>query len=132
MKSNGAMPFINKGMLAVIIAQFFLMFGENAILFSLLAQLKSLYYPDWSKPVLQMCFVGAYLVTSPFIGQFADSFPKGRVMIIANSLKVLGGLIIFWRFDPFIGYGIVGLGAASHSPAKYGILGELSRVAVMI
>lgn len=126
MELKNAVPLLNQGMTAVIIAQFFSIFGENAILFAALALLKNLYYPDWSKPALQMCFVGAYLLTSVFTGQIADSFPKGRVMVVANGLKVLGALMIFWGGNPFIGYAIVGLGAASYSPAKYGILSELS------
>ncbi len=51
--------------------------------------MKQLYYPEWSQPVLQMLFVGAYILFAPFVGQFADSFAKGRVMMVANGLKLL-------------------------------------------
>ncbi|QLR44454.1 lysophospholipid transporter LplT [Enterobacter sp. RHBSTW-00994] len=116
----------SKGMMAVIAAQFLSAFGDNALLFATLALLKAEFYPDWSQPVLQMVFVGAYIIFAPFVGQVADSFPKGRVMMFANSLKLLGAASICVGFNPFIGYTLVGIGAAAYSPAKYGILGELT------
>ena len=116
----------SKGMMAVIAAQFLSAFGDNALLFATLALLKAEFYPDWSQPILQMVFVGAYIIFAPFVGQVADSFPKGRVMMFANGLKLLGAASICFGFNPFIGYTLVGLGAAAYSPAKYGILGELT------
>jgi MFS family permease len=77
-------------MMAVIAAQFLSAFGDNALLFATLALLKAEFYPDWSQPILQMVFVGAYIIFAPFVGQVADSFPKGRVMMFANGLKLLG------------------------------------------
>ncbi|MDF2043308.1 MULTISPECIES: lysophospholipid transporter LplT [unclassified Pantoea] len=119
-------PLMSRGMIAVIIAQFFSAFGDNALLFATLAVLKSQFYPDWSQPVLQMLFVAAYILLAPFVGQVADSMAKGRVMMLANSLKLLGALVICFGFNPFIGYTLVGAGAAAYSPAKYGILGEIT------
>ena len=116
----------SKGMMAVTAAQFLSAFGDNALLFATLALLKSQLYPDWSQPILQMVFVGAYIVFAPFVGQVADSFAKGRVMMFANSLKLLGAASICVGVNPFIGYTLVGIGAAAYSPAKYGILGELT------
>ena len=116
----------SKGMLAVIAAQFLSAFGDNALLFATLALLKAEFYPDWSQPILQMVFVGAYIIFAPFVGQVADSFPKGRVMMFANGLKLLGAASICFGFNPFVGYTLVGIGAAAYSPAKYGILGELT------
>ncbi|MGD9426887.1 lysophospholipid transporter LplT [Pantoea sp. NSTU24] len=119
-------PLMSRGMIAVIIAQFFSAFGDNALLFATLAVLKSQFYPDWSQPVLQMLFVAAYILLAPFVGQVADSMAKGRVMMLANSLKLLGALVICFGFNPFVGYTLVGAGAAAYSPAKYGILGEIT------
>ncbi|MDU7185780.1 MAG: lysophospholipid transporter LplT, partial [Klebsiella sp.] len=56
----------------------------------------------------------------------ADSFAKGRVMMVANGLKLVGAGCICFGVNPFIGYTLVGIGAAAYSPAKYGILGELT------
>ncbi|EBG8059105.1 lysophospholipid transporter LplT [Salmonella enterica subsp. enterica] len=116
----------SKGMLSVIVAQFLSAFGDNALLFATLALLKAQFYPDWSQPVLQMVFVGAYILLAPFVGQIADSFAKGRVMMVANGLKLAGAAGICLGINPFVGYTLVGIGAAAYSPAKYGILGELT------
>ncbi|NBC99589.1 lysophospholipid transporter LplT [Atlantibacter hermannii] len=116
----------SRGMMAVIAAQFLSAFADNALLFATLAVLKAQFYPDWSQPVLQMVFVAAYILFAPFVGQFADSFAKGRVMMVANSLKLIGALVIATGFNPFVGYTLVGVGAAAYSPAKYGILGEIT------
>ncbi len=116
----------SKGMMAVIAAQFLSAFGDNALLFAILALMKQQFYPDWSQPVLQMVFVGAYIIFAPFVGQVADSFGKGRVMMFANGLKLVGAVTICAGINPFIGYTLVGIGAAAYSPAKYGILGEIT------
>ncbi|EBB3834088.1 lysophospholipid transporter LplT [Salmonella enterica] len=116
----------SKGMLSAIVAQFLSAFGDNALLFATLALLKAQFYPDWSQPVLQMVFVGAYILFAPFVGQIADSFAKGRVMMVANGLKLAGAAGICLGINPFVGYTLVGIGAAAYSPAKYGILGELT------
>ncbi|EKY7348921.1 lysophospholipid transporter LplT [Salmonella enterica] len=116
----------SKGMLSVIVAQFLSAFGDNALLFATLALLKAQFYPDWSQPVLQMVFVGAYILFAPFVGQIADSFAKGQVMMVANGLKLAGAAGICLGVNPFVGYTLVGIGAAAYSPAKYGILGELT------
>lgn len=86
----------SKGMKAVIVAQFLSAFGDNALLFATLALLKAQFYPEWSQPILQMVFVGAYILFAPFVGQVADSFAKGRVMMFANGLKLLGAASICW------------------------------------
>jgi len=119
-------PLLSRGMKAVICAQFLSAFGDNALLFATLALIKQQLYPDWSQPLLQMAFVATYIILAPFVGQVADSFAKGRVMMCANGLKLAGALAICAGVDPFIGYALVGVGAAAYSPAKYGILGEIA------
>ena len=46
-------------------------------------------------------------------------------MFISNAIKVVGCLLMLFGANPLLSYGIVGLGAAAYSPAKYGILTEL-------
>lgn len=117
---------LSRPMIAVICAQFFSAFGDNALLFATLALIKQLEYPEWSQPVLQMAFVVTYVIMAPFVGQIADNFSKGRVMMFANALKVGGALVICFGWDPFLGYSLVGVGAAAYSPAKYGILSQIT------
>ena len=64
------------------------------------------------------------VVLAAFVGAFADSMPKWRVMFISNTIKIVGCCLMFYSVHPLIAYAIVGLGAAAYSPAKYGILTE--------
>jgi LPLT family lysophospholipid transporter-like MFS transporter len=112
-------------MIAVIAAQFLSALADNALLFGALALLRIDRYPAWTEPLLQEFFVGAYIIIAPFAGPFADALPKGRVMLISNGLKLAGALGMWIGLNPFLTYGLVGLGAAAYSPAKYGILSEL-------
>lgn len=124
-QSSQVMPPNADGLRPVLLAQFFSAFGDNALLFATLALIKQDDWASWTQPLLQMVFVLAYIVLAPFAGQIADSFPKGRVMMVANALKLIGAALIAIEVNPFVGYGLVGIGAAAYSPAKYGILGEL-------
>ena len=115
----------SKGMLAVICAQFLSAFGDNALLFATGADEAALLSGvEPAGPADVVC--GRLHPLCPFVGQFADSFAKGRVMMVANGLKLLGAGCICFGVNPFIGYTLVGIGAAAYSPAKYGILGELT------
>jgi len=119
-------------MIAVLIAQFLSALADNALLFGALALLKAEHYPDWTDPLLQEFFVGAYIILAPFAGPFADAWPKGRVMLVSNGIKLLGALAILSGFNPFVAYGLVGVGAAAYSPAKYGILSELTSAELLV
>ncbi len=76
-------------------------------------------------PLLKLFFVLSYVILAAFVGAFADSMPKGRVMLITNAIKVVGCAIMMFGLHPLLAYGVVGFGAAAYSPAKYGILTEL-------
>lgn len=116
---------LSQGMIAVLIAQFLSALADNALLFAAIALLRSYNAPSWQIPMLQEFFVAAFILLAPFVGPFADGFPKGRVMLIANLLKFGGAGAMFMGMNPLLSYGLVGLGAAAYSPAKYGILSEL-------
>ncbi|NBP26592.1 MAG: lysophospholipid transporter LplT [Betaproteobacteria bacterium] len=77
------------------------------------------------KPLLKLFFTVSYVVLAPFVGAFADSMPKGKVMFITNTIKIAGCGLLFFAIHPLLAYAVVGLGAAAYSPAKYGILTEL-------
>jgi len=116
----------SRAMMAVLAAQFLSALADNALLFGALALLRTDHYPAWTAPLLQEFFAGAFILLAPFVGPFADSMSKGRVMLIANGLKLMGALGMCLGLNPFFAYGLVGLGAATYSPAKYGILSELT------
>jgi MFS transporter, LPLT family, lysophospholipid transporter len=112
------------GFYIILAAQFLSALADNALLFAAIALLKDINAPAWHTPVLQEAFVFSYIVLAPFVGAFADSMPKGRVMFISNAIKFAGCLAMLFGVNPVLAYGIVGFGAAAYSPAKYGILTE--------
>lgn len=115
---------MNLGFYIILVAQFFSALADNALLFAAIALLKDLHAPNWHTPVLQEAFIFSYIVLAPFVGAFADSLPKGRVMFVSNNIKILGCITMLLGVNPLLAYGLVGLGAAAYSPAKYGILTE--------
>jgi hypothetical protein len=113
------------GFYSIMAAQFFSSLADNALLIaaiSLLVQIKS---PEWMTPLLKLFFVLSYVLLAAYVGAFADSRPKGKVMFLTNSIKVVGCVAMLLGLHPLLSYAIVGFGAAAYSPAKYGILTEL-------
>ena len=115
---------MNFGFYIILAAQFLSALADNALLFAAIALLKELSAPAWHTPVLQEAFIFSYIILAPFVGAFADSLPKGRVMFVSNNIKILGCVAMLFGVHPLLAYGLVGLGAAIYSPAKYGILTE--------
>ena len=115
---------MKRGFYIILAAQFFTALADNALLFAAIALLMQLDAPDWQRPVLNQFFVFSYIALAPFVGPFADSLPKGKVMFIGNAVKFMGCIAMLFGMHPFYAYGIVGIGAAMYSPAKYGILTE--------
>ncbi len=116
---------MNRGFYTIIAAQFFSSLADNALLIVSIALLATMQSPAWMTPMLKLFFVLSYVLLAPFVGAFADAFPKGRVMFITNLVKVVGCLMMFLHVHPLLAYAVVGFGAAAYSPAKYGILTEL-------
>ncbi|MFC5473656.1 lysophospholipid transporter LplT [Paraherbaspirillum soli] len=116
---------MNRGFYTIMAAQFFSSLADNALLIAAIALLAEIASPAWMTPLLKLFFVLSYVLLAAFVGAFADSLPKGRVMFITNMIKIFGCLMMFVNVHPLIAYGIVGFGAAAYSPAKYGILTEL-------
>lgn len=112
------------GFYIILAAQFFSALADNALLFAAIALLAEMHAPDWQTPVLHMYFVFSYIVLAPLVGPFADAVPKGRVMFVSNGVKLAGCLAMLAGLHPLYAYGLVGIGAAMYSPAKYGILTE--------
>jgi len=116
---------VNRAFYTILMAQFLSALADNALLFAAIGLLLFFSAPEWFSPLLQTVFVVAYIVLAPLVGPFADAIPKGRVMLIANTVKFVGCLIMLAGLHPLLAYAIVGVGAAMYSPAKYGILTEL-------
>src|SRR3954470_15609811 len=127
---------MKKGFYSIMAAQFFSSLADNALLIAAIAMLVELEGPVWLTPLLKWFFTLSYVLLAFAVGAFADSMPKGRVMFITNLVKIVGCALILFNEFLHIGnmpaywvivlaYGVVGLGAAAYSPAKYGILTEL-------
>jgi MFS family permease len=113
------------GFYTIIAAQFFSSLADNALLIAAIALLRELRDPAWMTPALKQSFVVSYVLLAPLVGAFADSMPKGRVMLITNAVKIIGCAMMLVDVHPLLAYAMVGFGAAAYSPAKYGILTEL-------
>jgi MFS transporter, LPLT family, lysophospholipid transporter len=116
---------MKRGFFTIMSAQFFSSLADNALFVAAVQLLRSGGAPEWQQAALVPMFALFYVVLAPFVGAFADAFPKGKVMLISNSIKVVGCLLMLFGTHPLMSYAIVGLGAAAYSPAKYGILTEL-------
>ena len=116
---------MKRGFFTIMSAQFLSSLADNALFVAAVQLLRSSQAPEWQQAALVPMFALFYVVLAPFVGAFADSMPKGRVMLLSNFVKVAGCLLMLFGTHPLMAYAIVGLGAAAYSPAKYGILTEL-------
>lgn len=118
---------MNRGLMTLVVAQFLSAFGDNAILFTVIAMsLQTGGRGAWYVPALQSAFLVAFVTLTPWVGALADRFPKPRVLLSANLLKIVGAVAILFGVEPLIGYALIGVGAAAYGPAKYGIIPELT------
>ena len=123
--ASEAQPMLhNRAMLALLVAQFLSALADNALLIVAIATLKA-QLEAGNVPWLQIAFVLPFILLAPFVGILADGLPKGRVLLIGNGVKLLGGLSLLVGAHPIVAYGIAGIGAAIYSPAKFGILTQL-------
>jgi len=116
---------MTRGFYVIMAAQFFSSLADNALLIAAIALLRDIQAPAWMTPMLKLFFVVSYVALAAFVGAFADSFPKARVMFITNMIKIGGCMMMFLGAHPLLAYAVVGFGAAAYSPAKYGIVTEL-------
>ena len=112
------------GFYIIMAAQFFSALADNALLIAAIALLRDMQAPAEQEPLLKLFFTISYVALAAFVGAFADSMPKWRVMLISNTIKIGGCLMMLFGSHPLLAYAVVGLGAAAYSPAKYGILTE--------
>jgi MFS family permease len=127
---------VKRGFYTIMAAQFFSSLADNALLIASIALLLDLKGPAWMTPLLKFFFTVSYVLLAAFVGAFADSMPKGKVMFATNTVKVVGCTMLLFQdlisvpaiaphWWVLASYAVVGVGAAAYSPAKYGILTEL-------
>jgi MFS transporter, LPLT family, lysophospholipid transporter len=116
---------MKRGFSTIMSAQFMSSLADNALFVAAVELLRSSGAEEWQRASLVPMFALFYVLLAPFVGAFADALPKGRVMFVSNTIKIVGCLAMLFGTHPLMAYAIVGLGAAAYSPAKYGILTEL-------
>ena len=116
---------MKRGFYTIMAAQFFSSLADNALFVAAVALLTADGASEWQRAALVPMFALFYVVLAPWVGAFADSRPKGQVMLVSNAIKIVGCLLMLFGGHPLLAYAVVGLGAAAYSPAKYGILTEL-------
>ncbi len=109
----------------VLAVQFISTLADNALLIVSIARVMELGSPGWIIPVIKISFTVFYVVLAPVAGPLADAFPKGRVMLAANFLKLCAIVWMMVGADPAWAIALAGLGAAIYAPAKYGLITEL-------
>ena len=108
----------------LLVIQFVSTLADNAFLIVTIARVIELAAADWVIPVLKLSFTLFYVLLAPFVGPLADAFPKGRVMLMANLIKMCAVILLLAGMDPTLAIGLAGVGAAIYAPAKYGLITE--------
>ena len=91
---------MNRGFYTIMCAQFLSSLADNALLIAAIALLTSINAPDWMTPLLKLFFVVSYVCLAAWVGIFADSMPKGRVMFLTNFVKAVGCLLMLTELLP--------------------------------
>ena len=108
-------------------AQFISALADNALLLVAMALLVEQGQAAFWVPLLKLMFTLSYVVLGPWVGVCADTWPKQKVMMVANGVKALACMAILWGVNPLLAFAIVGVGAAVYAPAKYGLVTELAQ-----
>ena len=116
---------MKRGFFTIMAAQFLSSLADNALFVGAVQLLRGAQAPEWQQAALVPMFALFYVILAPFVGAFADAYPKGKVMLVSNGIKIVGCLLMLFGGHPLMASAVVGLGAAAYSPAKYGILTEL-------
>jgi MFS family permease len=116
---------MKRGFYTLMSAQFCSSLADQALFVAAVELIKSEGGAEWQRAALVPIFALFYVVLAPWLGAFADAYPKRNVMFASNAIKMAGCLFMLAGSHPLFAYAVVGLGAAAYSPAKYGILTEM-------
>ena len=111
---------------SLLAAQFVSALADNALLILAMALLVEQGYPAFWIPLLKLMFTLSYVLLGPWVGAWADTWPKHRVMMWANGIKFASCMAMLADVAPMLAFGLAGLGAAIYAPAKYGLITELT------
>jgi MFS family permease len=118
---------MRKGFVPLMVTQFVSALADNALLLVAMALLMAQGQAAFWIPWLKLMFTLSYVVLGPWVGVWADNWPKQFVMMVANSVKAIACLGMLLGVDPLLAFALVGVGAAAYAPAKYGLVTELAQ-----
>ena len=110
----------------VLLGQFIGALADNALLLIAVQMLLERHSPAWTTPALRVFFFLSIVLLSAHASAIADAWPKKNVVAAVNTLKLVGCALMLSGTSPLLAYALIGLGAAAHAPARYGLLTELS------
>ncbi|WP_232697139.1 lysophospholipid transporter LplT [Brevibacillus daliensis] len=113
------------------ITQFLSAFADNMALFVIANLLQRNGFSPAALALVSMAFFVPFIILAPIVGPFADKYPKTIILLIGNLIKIVGMVMLILVdhqniFALMLSYFTVGIGAVVYSPAKYGILPELT------
>jgi LPLT family lysophospholipid transporter-like MFS transporter len=113
---------------AVFFTQFMSSFADNLNFFLILGMVtrRGVAHPETYITNIQIGFLLAFVVLAPLVGAYADKKAKARVLLTGNAYKAVAIALLLFGVHPVICYSILGIGSVIYSPAKYGILTELT------
>jgi LPLT family lysophospholipid transporter-like MFS transporter len=131
LKGTMEMKQKSRALQALYFTQFLSAFSDNMSLLVIASLLSKNGFSPESLALVTMAFFLPYILLAPVVGPFADKLPKSVVLVVGNLIKLLGiGSLIFIDHSHILllmqCYFTVGVGAVVYSPAKYGILPELT------
>jgi MFS transporter, LPLT family, lysophospholipid transporter len=85
---------MKSGFSTIMAAQFFSSLADNALFVAAVALMRTAGRPEWRSAALVPMFAVFCALLAPFVGAFADAMPKGRVMFLANLVKVVGRALL--------------------------------------
>ncbi|RME86588.1 MAG: MFS transporter [Planctomycetota bacterium] len=134
------LAYLKKGsILAMIHTQFFSALGDTGFrnIVALIIASPALVDPSSSVKglaIAQIAFMLPYVILAPFVGNLSDRFPKKFILSFASGSRALILLcVLLWVIPSqssililYLTIFLTGVMAATYSPAKYGILPELT------
>ncbi|RYY56185.1 MAG: lysophospholipid transporter LplT, partial [Comamonadaceae bacterium] len=82
------------GLRWVVAGQFIGGLADNALLLVAIEALVERHAPAWTAPALRVAFYAAFVLLSAHASALADAWPKRRVLVAVNLLKLAGCLLL--------------------------------------
>jgi LPLT family lysophospholipid transporter-like MFS transporter len=99
---------MKRGFYTLMSAQFFSSLADQALFVAAVELIKGSGGAEWQRAALVPIFALFYVILAPWLGAFADAYPKRNVMFASNAIKVIGCVTMLVGSHPLMAYAIVG------------------------